>query len=254
MPETVTRLPPGFATTFRPGAAVQFQDQTEETAMIAVQGPGSLPTASQAVDADLESLDYYTGRVCQVGGQRGIASRTGYTGEEGYELIAPAAVATDVWNQLLGAGQTAPVPVGLGARDTLRLEAAMPLYGHELSESVDPYRAGLGFAVQLRDRESRDREFIGSDALKKLKDKPAEAQRIGLEMAGRRVPREGYPVLSGGEQVGEITSGTFSPTLERPIAMAYVRPELATLDGELDIEIRGKTEPAKVVKLPFYNR
>jgi aminomethyltransferase len=253
--------------------AVQFQDQTRDTAMIAVQGPGALGPGSKfsgavdsaarqpilsLVDVDLTELDYYTGTVCKIAGQPGVASRTGYTGEDGYELIVQASVAMEVWSEILAASAAgAALPVGLGARDTLRLEAAMPLYGHELSEAINPYQAGLRFAVQLRDR-----QFIGSDALRALKTEPEQARRIGLELSGRRVPREHYAVFPGGlpggvadgQQIGQITSGTFSPTLERPIAMAYVRPEFAALGTELAIDIRGKQEPAMVVQLPFYSR
>ena len=125
----------------------------------------------------------------------------------------------------------------------------MPLYGHELTEDTHPYQAGLGFAVQLRDR-----QFIGSDALQELRKLPDHPRRVGLELSERRVPREGYRVTSGGSTVGEITSGTFSPTLERPIAMAYVRPEVTEVGTQVEVDIRGKPAAARVVTLPFYSR
>jgi aminomethyltransferase len=139
--------------------------------------------------------------------------------------------------------------VGLGARDTLRLEAAMPLYGHELSEQINPYQAGLGFAVNLEGR-----EFVGQAALAKLKDDPNQLRRVGLSIDSRRVPREHYSVLADGQPIGEITSGTFSPTLNQPIAMAYVPPAFAAVGTNLAIDVRGKPEPARVAPLPFYKR
>lgn len=229
---------------------VQFRDETLETAMIAVQGPQAHSILSPIVPEIQEELDYYTGRVISVNGSPASVSRTGYTGEDGYELVVASSVAAEVWNQVTSAAETAAgLPVGLGARDTLRLEAAMPLYGHELSEEINPYVAGLGFAVQLKDR-----RFIGSEALRELKAVAPSRKRVGLELTGRRVAREDYAVMQGGSQVGAISSGTFSPTLERPIAMAYVQPQLAEVGTSLEVDIRGKSVDAKVVALPFYQR
>jgi aminomethyltransferase len=125
----------------------------------------------------------------------------------------------------------------------------MPLYGHELSEQINPFQAGLGFAVNLQGR-----EFVGREALVKLKTDPSQAVRIGLELLGRRVPREGFPVLAGEETIGHVSSGTFAPTLDKPIAMAYVRPARTTVGAEVQVDIRGRREPARIVKLPFYTR
>jgi aminomethyltransferase len=161
-------------------------------------------------------------------------------------LIVPVAAAEEIWSKLAAQGAQ---PAGLGARDTLRLEAAMPLYGHELSESIDPYQAGLDFAVNLKGR-----DFIGRQALESLKNRPDKPQRVGLALAGRRVPREHYPVYHAHEQIGEVTSGTFSPTLGRPIAMAYVKPSVAAPGTSLTIDIRGTRETCEVVPLPFYQR
>jgi glycine cleavage system T protein (aminomethyltransferase) len=138
---------------------------------------------------------------------------------------------------------------GLGSRDTLRLEAAMPLYGHELNEQITPWQAGLDFAVNLEGR-----EFTGRTALAKMKMAEPEQVRVGFELGGKRVAREHYPVLAGGKQIGEVTSGTFSPTLNKPIAMGYVALEYAVPGRDLTIDIRGSKEPARVVKLPFYKR
>lgn len=232
------------------GDDVSFRDETVETAMIAVQGPRALAALQPLVDVNLCDMRYYSGQAAQVAGHAGIISRTGYTGEDGCELIVSAASAGGLVDRLFSVGEAFGIqPAGLGARDTLRLEAAMPLYGHELSEAIDPFQAGLGFAVHLKDR-----DFIGATALRALKDRPNQPRRVGLELSNKRVPREHYPVLFKGEAVGGITSGTFSPTLDRPIAMAYVQPSAAKLGTELTVDIRGRGEAARVVSLPFYKR
>jgi aminomethyltransferase len=233
-----------------PAHNVRFADQTVATTMIAVQGPNALELVAPMVARSVEGLGYYSGGVTQIRGSVGIVSRTGYTGEDGCELIVPAAEARGLWEQLATAGAALGLrPAGLGARDTLRLEAAMPLYGHELSEQIDPYQAGLGFAVHLKDR-----QFIGHAALAKSKEAADWPRRVGLLLEGKRVAREHFKVLVAGEVVGEVTSGTFSPTLERPIAMAYVRADAAEVGTELEVDIRGRSVSANVVPLPFYQR
>jgi aminomethyltransferase len=193
-------------------------------------------------------MGYYSGVVTGSFDRPCTVTRTGYTGEDGFELIVRAEDAAEVCGNLVRAGrETGLKPAGLAARDTLRLEAGMPLYGHELSESINPYQAGLGFAVNLAGR-----TFVGADALRRLKEDPNQPHRIGLELAGRRVPRENYPVVAGGQPIGTVTSGTFSPTLEKPIAMAYVRPD--AVGAELAVDIRGRLEGARAVELPFYRR
>ena len=232
------------------GSAVELVDRTLETAMLAIQGPRALEIVQPLLDFDPSEVGYYSVRPATINAAECLFSRTGYTGEDGCELIVPNKQALDIWQQLVeSAAKVGGGQVGLGARDTLRLEAAMPLYGHELSESIDPYQAGLSFAVQLKDR-----DFIGRDALIAKKSQGSSQVRIGLELAGRRVPREHYPVLRDGETVGEVTSGTFSPTLQRPIAMAYVDAASATVGAELAVDIRGSHQPAQVVELPFYSR
>jgi aminomethyltransferase len=229
---------------------VEMSDRTCDTAMIAVQGPQSASILESLVEVELDKLGYYCGVVSEHLGRPCTITRTGYTGENGFELIVRAEDALDTWKNIFRAGRDAGVTAtGLGARDTLRLEAAMPLYGHELSEQVNPYQAGLGFAVNLKDR-----EFVGRRALVEFKSDENQLKRIGLRMAGRRVPREHFAVVADGRNVGEVTSGTFSPTLQQPIAMAYVQPSVASIDGELSVEIRGRCEPAQVVELPFYRR
>lgn len=228
---------------------VTMTDCTSLWAMVAVQGPRALELVQPLVEGPaLAGMKYYTGAEVRIAGHGGIVSRTGYTGEDGCELMLGARVAAGVWQQLLDAGAALGVlPAGLGCRDTLRLEAAMPLYGHELNEQIDPFQAGLAFAVDLEGR-----TFVGRDALAALG--PPRFVRVGLELSGKRVPREGYAVLAGNETIGHVTSGTFSPTLDRPIAMAYVRPACATVGGTLDIDLRGRPEPARVATLPFYRR
>lgn len=225
---------------------VYFTDATHDWAMIAVQGPRALEIAQPLVEDRLDELKYYHARETRIAGHGAIVSRTGYTGEDGCELIVGAAVIVRICEAFVAAGAT---PAGLGARDTLRLEAAMPLYGHELTETINPYQAGLDFAVNLEGR-----DFTGRDALAKLKDDPNQPRRVGLELSGKRVPREGFGITSAGRTVGQVTSGTFSPTLDRPIAMGYIKPAFVSPGTQLEIDVRGRPEPARIVELPFYRR
>ncbi len=229
---------------------VQLADLTLDTAMIAVQGPRAIDLVQPLTETDLTAMKYYHGCEAELTGVAAIVSRTGYTGEDGYELTVPGDAALSIWETLLAAGAgSGVIAAGLGARDTLRLEAGMPLYGHELSEEINPLEAGLGFAVQLEGR-----CFIGSEALGRMAAMVPTRKRVGLELSGKRVPREHYPVMAHQQRVGLVTSGTFSPTLNKPIAMAYVEPGAAMLGGELAVDVRGQLEPARVVKLPFYRR
>jgi len=246
-------LPPKRAN--RPGHEVIFTDVTRLWSMFAIQGPKSVELLQPLVDVDLRSMKYYRGaqvRLLHPAAQRqgGIISRTGYTGEDGFELSIGATIAQGIWEAILDLGREfGVVPTGIGCRDTLRLEAGMPLYGHELSESVNPFEAGLGFACHLVGY-----DFPGRDALLRIQSEPLRRARVGLELPGRRAAREGCPILSEGERVGEITSGSFSPTLQKVIAMGYVSPELAEVGTELTVDIRGRFETARVVPLPFYQR
>lgn len=226
------------------------EDQTVPQFMLALQGPRAQTLLQPLVDVDLAQIKYYFGTPARVQGQAGFVSRTGYTGEDGFEVIVPAARATALWEALIAAGGAVGLlPAGLGCRDTLRLEAGMPLYGHELSETIDPFTAGLAFGVRL---DAGD--FIGRAALVAAKANPDRLRRVGLELAGKRIAREGAVVFAGDQQVGRVTSGTFSPTLEKSIAMAYVPAAQATAGTALTVDIRGQREPAQVVKLPFYKR
>lgn len=232
------------------GPTASWQDVSDQWSMIAIQGPRAREILQPLVDHDLAALGYYQAAETRVAGGGGIVSRTGYTGEDGFELFVGTAAVVRLWETLIDRGQAAGlVAAGLGARDTLRLEAGMPLYGHELAEEIDPYQAGLGFAVALDKG-----PFVGREALARLATDHSRPCRVGLEVAGQRPAREGYPILQGDEPIGRVTSGTFSPTLARPIAMGYVRPEFRSLGSELTIDVRGRREPARVVALPFYRR
>ena len=238
------------------GFDVAIDDRTADTAMLAVQGPESGEIVSHVLEMPLlETLGYYRASpaIWERRGEPSVeitVSRTGYTGEDGFELIVPAETAAAMWNQLLEVGDPhGLVPCGLGCRDTLRLEAGMPLYGHELTAGIDPLTAGLNFAVTLSKG-----DFLGRDAIAAVREAGPKLVRVGLEMQGRRVGREGAAVLRDWERIGEVTSGTHSPTLGRAIGMAYVTPDAAAVDTELEVDVRGRPEPAVVVPLPFYKR
>ncbi len=231
-------------------SGIEIEDLTHKLAMIAVQGHKALELATPIVDADLAAMKYYHAQHSKIDRHPGIVSRTGYTGEDGIELMVPSERAAAIWEKLLERGKAmGAIACGLGSRDTLRLEAAMPLYGHELNEQITPWQAGLDFAVNLEGR-----EFTGRTVLAKMKLAEPQLIRVGLELSGKRVPREHFPIFASNAQVGEVTSGTFSPTLNKPIAMGYVASKHAEPGTELSIDIRGSREPARVVKLPFYKR
>jgi len=233
-----------------PANQAGMHDLTMQTAMIAVQGPKAVAVVDKMLDIDVAGMGYYTGQFTRYNGYPLLVSRTGYTGEDGVELIPPAEHAVALWETLLEQGQAEGFrPVGLGARDTLRLEAAMPLYGHELSEQINPADADLGFALTLKDR-----KFVGRDAILAVQQQGSHRVRVGLELEGRRPAREECGILVNGQVVGVVTSGTFAPTLQKPIAMCYVDREHSQLGTQVDIDIRGKVHQAIVVKLPFYTR
>ncbi len=231
--------------------AVTIVDNTATTAMIAIQGPRAIELMEPLLDVDLRAMRYYTGAATRIGSAAGLISRTGYTGEDGCEVIVPAQDAEVIWQTVLDSGQALGAqPAGLGCRDTLRLEAAMPLYGHELTEQINPVAAGLMFAVNLEDR-----DFPGRTAIAAFQADPGQPKRIGLKLDGRRIARQGAAILVGEETVGEVTSGTFSPTLGCPIAMGYVRAEAAAEPAAaLTVDIRGQRHSAELVPLPFYKR
>jgi aminomethyltransferase len=237
------------------GFKAQVTDQTEQYALIAIQGPEAVGILTPLTDVTVGDLKYYAGRDGTVAGRRAWVARTGYTGEDGFELFTAAEDAGPVWAALASAGTPAGlVPAGLAARDTLRLEAGMPLYGNELGPDVTPYDAGLGRVVKF----DKPGGFVGTAALAERARSAPRRVLAGLTMASRRVPRHGYPVLAGGQQAGTVTSGAPSPTLGAPIAMAYLTPDALATDtgqaGELAVDIRGRAEPAHLTDLPFYRR
>ncbi len=228
----------------------QMTDVSDEVAQIAVQGPAA-PGIVERLAADASALPtgYYTfTEHNQIAGIDCLVSRTGYTGEDGFEIYCKPDDARTVWDGLLAEGAAdGLIPCGLGARDTLRLEAGMPLYGHEMDQTVDPLEAGLAFGVKM----DKD-EFIGKEAIA-AKGDPART-RIGLQVTGRGIVREDEPVFAGDVQIGRTTSGTYCPYLGKACAMALVDAGSAKLDDELEVEVRGRRVAVKVVSLPFYSR
>lgn len=233
------------------GSDVTLRDVTSSTAMVALQGPRTLEIASTIVHEDLSSIKRYRFRVFEIMGLAITVYRSGYTGEDGFEIVVPAGFVSLMLPKILGTPEKPhPVikPAGLGARDTLRIEAAMPLYGHELSEDWDSLTARQGWCVDL------SKDFVGADAMRKLKEGGLTRKLVGLELQGKRIARQHYTVIKDGQTVGEITSGTLSPTLEKSIAMGFVGSEHAEEGTELEISFGTKMVAATVVKLPFYKR
>jgi aminomethyltransferase len=225
---------------------VSVLDTTTQSFMVAVQGPQAVERCRGLVPAAVETLPYYHGCRTTYEGKPCSVSRTGYTGEAGLEFIVSAEQAQKLWEDLLSRGA---IPCGLGARDTLRLEAGMPLYGHELMEDIDPSQAGLGWAVKMDKG-----DFIGREALMRRRQDKSLRQRVGLELEGKRLAREGASIMKDNKTIGTVTSGTFAPTLAKAIAMAYVDPAYTQPGTTCEIDVRGKPAAARVVPLPFYKR
>jgi aminomethyltransferase len=226
-------------------SGVSFTDISPDKVLIAIQGPEAVNYLQPLVADNLTAIKAFGHIETNLLGQPSFIARTGYTGEDGFEIMVDAEIGKELWQQLLAAGV---VPCGLGARDTLRLEAAMALYGQDIDDNTTPLEAGLGWVVHLDTKG----DFIGRKVLEQQKASGVSKRLVGLEMQGRHIARHGYPVIFEGEKVGEVTSGTLSPTLNRAIALAYVPTKLAKIGQELQVEIRGKNYPASVVKKPFY--
>ena len=224
---------------------INFQDLSLTQTLVAVQGPEAVQTLQKFVKEDLSTIKRFGHLEGTVLGRPGFLARTGYTGEDGFEVMVAPEVGVELWRSLLAQNV---LPCGLGARDTLRLEAAMALYGQDIDEQTTPLEAGLGWVVHL----DRKGDFIGRSVLETQKQSGVSKRLVGLKLEGRNIARHDYPIFYEGEPVGTVTSGTLSPTLGYPIALGYVRSDLAKLSQLVDVEIRGKTYPATVVKRPFY--
>jgi aminomethyltransferase len=228
-----------------------LDDRSLATSLVGLQGPRAAEVLGPLTDVDLAGLRYYAIAEGQVAGVPALVARTGYTGEDGFEVFVDWGRGPDVWTALAKAGNAAGViACGLGARDTLRLEAGMPLYGNELDRETNPFEAGLGRVVKL----DKPGDFVGREALAKVAQEGPRKRLVGLSITGRGIARHGHPVLAGDRRTGVVTSGTHSPTLGRPIAMAYVAPGDAEPGTILGVEIREQPVSAEVVPLPFYKR
>ena len=238
------------------GYEAQVDDRTDDYALIAIQGPHAARILAPLTGIGLDQVRYYAGQRAVVAGQDVLLARTGYTGEDGFELFTSPGDAEPLWLALTAAGEAdGLVPAGLAARDTLRLEAGMPLYGNELGTEMTPFDAGLGRVVVL----DKPGDFVGRAALAERAQAAPRRVLVGLTAGSRRVPRHGYPVLWDGRPSGTVTSGAPSPTLGVPIAMAYLDAGPAQLaaedaDARLAVDIRGRAEPARLTGLPFYHR
>src|SRR6266851_579464 len=241
------------------GRGAEVRDRTADYALIAVQGPRAAAIVASLTSTDLDQVRYYASYQATIAGSEALLARTGYTGEDGFEIFVGPQDAAPLWQALTEAGRGfGLVPAGLAARDSLRLEAGMPLYGNELGRDVTPYDAGLGRVVNL----DKPGDFVGRAVLAARAQAAPTRVLVGLAGQTRRVPRHGYSVLWNGEPCGTVTSGAPSPTLGRPIAMAYVTAEMAAearsatgaSEGRLAVDIRGSAEPAELVPLPFYKR
>jgi glycine cleavage system T protein (aminomethyltransferase) len=226
---------------------VTLRDVSDDFYMLALQGPKAEAVLQKLEPFSLSEIRYHHARRFGIGAEGGILARTGYTGEDGFELFVPASHGKHIWDSILGAGKGEGVlPIGLGARDSLRFEAKLALYGHEIDASTTPIEAGLAWACDL------GKEFLGRDVLLKQKLEGVKKKLVGFEMIERGIPRKDYPIAHNGQIVGYVTSGMFAPTLEKNIGLGFVPPELARAGTELEVIIRNKPTKAQVVKTPFY--
>jgi aminomethyltransferase len=228
-----------------------LDDRSLSTALVCIQGPSAAGILAPLTNVDLGSLRYYSIAAGRVAGIPALVARTGYTGEDGFEMFVDWHEAGPLWDALLKAGVPAgTLPVGLGARDTLRLEAGMPLYGNELGRDTTPFEAGLGRVVKF----GKPGDFVGRGALERAQAQGPGKKLVGLRVLGRGIARRGYPILAGSRRTGTVTSGTLSPTLGQPIAMGYVEPMVESGTSDLAIVIRDRPVPIEIVPLPFYKR
>ena len=232
---------------------VTLQNATDDISLLAIQGRDAAAVIQQLTKTDLSKIKYYWFEEGEVAGAKGIISRTGYTGEDGFELYVRNADAVKLWEALFEAGKKYDIePIGLGARDSLRLEMKMCLYGNDIDETTNPLEAGLGWITKLNKG-----EFIGRQPLLDVKAKGVTRKLVGLEVEGDGFPRHGYPILSANgskDVIGTVTSGTVSPMLNKGIAMGYVPVDSSAVGSDVRVDLRGRIMPARVVKTPFYQR
>lgn len=231
---------------------VELKNLSEDMAQLAIQGPLAEKVLQKLAGTNLSDIGFFKFQQdVDLKGRKALVSRTGYTGEDGFEVYCDAKDAAALWNEILEAGKEEGVlPCGLGARDTLRFEANLALYGQELSPDITPLEAGIGFAVKV----NKEADFIGKEVLKNQKENGVPRKLAGIEMIDRGIPRHGYPVYKGEELIGEVTTGTQSPTLKKNIGLVLIKKEHAELGTELEVEIRGKRLKAKIEATPFYKR
>ena len=229
---------------------IELKDRSDDYAQLALQGPKAKEILEKLIDYDLDGFSYYSFVKLSLLGASVIVSRTGYTGEDGFELYSPPQASIGLWNSLLEAGKDEGViPIGLGSRDTLRLEAKMALYGNDITEETTAWEAGLGWIVKMDKG-----DFLGREALDKQKKEGIKRKLVGFELMDRAIARHGYPVLVNGEEVGSVTSGSYAPFLKKSIGLAYLPIESCEVGTEFEILIRGKPVKSRVVKTPFYKR
>jgi aminomethyltransferase len=222
-------------------------NRSDEFGLLAIQGPNAQKLMAEITGHDLENMGYYTCVTAKVGGVELLFSRTGYTGEDGFEMYIPPQHCAKLWHAVTDSGKKYNLElIGLGARDTLRLEMKMALYGNDIDQTTTPVEAGLSWIVNF------DKDFIGRDVMVKQRDEKPRRRLVCLELEGKAFPRHGYDIVDSGKPVGKVTSGTFSPSLQKPIAMGYVPLEKSKIGSTVEIAIRDKTYPAEVVKPPFY--
>ncbi len=232
------------------GFNAELHNVSPETAQLALQGPLAEKILQKLTNVELSAIRYYWFRHGQIAGVECLISRTGYTGEDGFEFYFAPEKAAELWRKVLEAGKPEGIqPIGLGARDTLRFEARLPLYGNELGPEISPLEAGLGIFVKLNKP-----EFNGKEALVKQKEAGLSRKLVGLEMIERGIARSHYPIQKDGQDVGFVTSGSYSPTLNKNIALGLIQSDLAVLGEEMDVMIRNKPVKAKVIPTPFYKR
>ena len=229
---------------------VELVDVSSKTGLLAIQGRYAQRIIQKLVDTDLNKIEYYRFVETDICGTRAVISRTGYTGDDGFEVYIPEKYSVNLWNRLLEAGREFDIePIGLGARDTLRLEVGFCLYGNDINQNTNPIEAGLGWVTK-----PEKKDFIGKEAILKMKKDSPARKLVGFEIAGRQIARDGYAILKDEKPIGQVTSGSFSPTLKKSIGMGYVSTENSAVGTDITIDIRGRAIAARVVKKPFYKR